>query len=149
MESLYAEYAEKIAQKMNLYLIFMIIVLTILLGFIIYFVIQKDKKSIYLPLISGIILAILVYFPLIYPAQNDIKENAYITYVGEFYVEETWRSQRGFDSFICIKCLNEEKTTQYKMSNKLNVENNTEYSGYFVYGKNSKIMVDFCAGKAH
>ena len=63
----------------------------------------KDKRLAVFTLIGGIILSIAIYFTSIYPGQKDINENAFVSYSGEFLVEECYSVSSG-GTYILIKC---------------------------------------------
>ena len=101
----------------------------------------KDKRLAVFTLIGGIILSIAIYFTSIYPGQKDINENAFVSYSGEFLVEECYSVSSG-GTYILIKCGEQDDALRYKVLCIVNeIKDNTTYQGTFVYSKHSKCLV--------
>lgn len=103
----------------------------------------KIIKDVALYLILGILILTIGYFFTILPIQKDIKTNAYVSYSGDFFVEDYYYVSRGTWPYILIKLPNEQKSVRYKiLGNFKGLKANTTYTGTFIYGKNSKAIID-------
>lgn len=137
----YELYAELLTNylKLPIALLWVVIALSILLIAICLKV--QNKKLAVFTLLGGIILSIAIYFTSIYPGQKDINENAFISYSGEFVIEECYAVSRG-GTYIFIKCSDQDNAIRYKVLCNVNeIEDNTTYNGTFVYSKHSKCLV--------
>ena len=102
----------------------------------------KYRKMAIFSLIGGLILSVAVYVTSILPFQRDIQEEAFITYSGEFYVEECYSLNRG-GTYILIRYGEENESVRYKvLCDVTEVENETGYNGTFVYSQHSKCLVE-------
>lgn len=102
----------------------------------------KYRKMAIFTLIGGIVISAALYFTSIFPFQMDVQKEAYITYSGEFYVEECYSSNRS-GSYILIRYGEENESARYKvLCDVTEIENATLYQGTFVYSKHSKCLVD-------
>ena len=73
----------------------------------------------------------------------DISEETYVTYEGEFWVEDTNYGRGGPSVKLIFQ--NDKKAKMYKVNGYLDsyFEEKNAYSGYVVYSKRSKIIVDW------
>ena len=103
---------------------------------------MKYKKIAIVILVVSILILSLMYFLCIYPYEKDINEKAYVTYTGNFYVEECFFVNRG-GSYILLKYEESNNSIRYKvLCDVSSIENNTEYVGTIVYSQNSKCLID-------
>ena len=137
----YDEYAEILLRYIKLPKIAICIGLLVL--FILLFVAIKLKclKSFSIWLIIGLLTVLLAYYFSVYTYQKDIKNNDYIEYTGEFYVESYYYATKS-GLFILIKTPEDEKPIKYRAYGNIDINNKTSYYGTFVVGKNSKALVD-------
>ncbi len=91
-------------------------------------------------ILTGTIVATGIY---IVSIRLDVAEEAYVTYEGEFWVEDT-NYGRGGPS-VQIRFPNDAKARVYKLNGYLDscFEEENAYDGYVVYSKRSKIIVDW------
>ena len=102
---------------------------------------NDTKKSIFSIILLGVIGSLAVYFTSVFPIQRDIRENAYETYTGEFYVDECYGSKTNV--YITIKCGDQNKVKRYTvLCDVKEVENYTTYNGIIVYSKHSKYLLN-------
>ena len=96
----------------------------------------------------SVVLTTFTFFSVI-PTKLDLNEEAYETYKGEFWVDNTDYG-RGCPT-ARIKLIKDQKTVNYKFSVHLepDFEEKTNYTGYIVYSKRSKIIVDWNREKTH
>ena len=137
----YTEYAERLSRYFKLPLIVLCIGLFVLV--ISFFVVIKLKclKTMSIILITCLRVGLFGYYFRVYLYQKDIKNNDYIEYTGEFYVESYYYATKS-GLFILIKTPNDEKPVKYRAYGNIDVDNETSYYGKFVVGKNSKALVD-------
>ena len=91
------------------------------------------------------VLLVVGYLIEVLPYQLDIKQQSYVEYTGEFYVEDYYFGNRD-GPFIFIKYPDKEKSIKYKaLSNLQGVENETTYNGSIIIAKHSKTVVKFDA----
>ena len=134
-------YAELLSNYLKLPIALLWIVITLSLILIAICLKVRYKRLAVFTLVGGMILAITIYFTSIFPAQKDINENAFISYSGEFVVEECYSVSSG-GTYIIIKCDEQDDAMRYKVLCDVNeIDNNTSYNGTFVYSKHSKCLV--------
>ena len=134
-------YAELLSNYLKLPIALLWIVIALSLILIAVCLKVKYKRLAVFTLVGGMILAITIYFTSIFPAQKDINENAFISYSGEFVVEECYTVNRG-GTHILIKCGEQDDSMRYKVLCSVNeIEDNTTYNGTIVYSKHSKCLV--------
>ena len=92
--------------------------------------------------VCSLVLSASIYFLKILPVQKDINQQSYIVYDGEFYVKETKTANRS-GTYIYIQSSKDSSPIRYEVLCDINkINNDTTYTGYFVYSKHSKIIVD-------
>jgi hypothetical protein len=102
----------------------------------------KYRKMAMITLIGGIVISAALYFTSIFPFQLDVQKEAYITYSGEFYVEDCY-SVNGGGTYILIQYGEENESVRYKvLCDVTEIENETVYNGAFVYSQHSQCLVD-------
>ncbi|MGN1446208.1 MAG: hypothetical protein ACI4WV_07915 [Eubacteriales bacterium] len=102
---------------------------------------SQTRKSVFSLFLIGVVVSLIVYSIYIFPVQEEIQENEYITYTGEFYVEECYGSQTR--TYITIKYGDQNKITRYTVLCDLKgVEDNKFYHGVIVHTKYSKYLLN-------
>ena len=144
MNQEYNAYAEKLVKYMKSNIIMLIVFLCIFIIFsIVLFSLFKEKKIFIYLMPCAAVLCLFVYVTSIFPYQYDIKNNSYVEYTGEFFVEQSNYSNRGPDR-ILIRTGDEIKSVRYIYAiDDVDVKDNTYYSGKIVWSKKSKVLVDF------
>lgn len=139
------EYAEKLSRYVKIGFTIMGIAFVILVVLVLVcwkFECLKEK-SVLIIFALFIILIVTVYFTSVFPYQLDIKQQSYKKYMGEFYVEDYYKTSRSVSEYILIKLPNENYSTKYKIHESyIEIEPNTVYDGSFVYAEKSKTIVE-------
>lgn len=134
-------YAELLSNYLKLPIALLWIVVALSLVLIAICLKVKYKRLAVFTLVGGIILSITIYFTSIFPAQKDINENAFVSYSGEFAVEECYTVNRG-GTYILIKCGEQDDSMRYKvLCDVKEIKDNTNYYGKLVYSKHAKCLV--------
>ena len=142
-EAILEQYAEKLSHYMKIPIIVIVVVSALMAIAFILVCRFKLLKETYIYFALGCIALIAAYFLVVFPIQWDIKEKSYVSYSGDFFVEDHYYTNGGSSPYIVIKCQNETKAVKYKISGDFDfIKSNTNYSGKFVYGKRSKAIVD-------
>ena len=90
-------------------------------------------------ILIGTIVAVVIN---IVSIRLDISEETYVTYEGEFWVEDTNYGRGGPSVTLIFQ--NDKKAKTYKVNPYLDsFEEKNAYSGYVVYSKRSKIILDW------
>lgn len=137
----YNEYAGILSKYIKLPIIVLCIGLLILVVLLFVAIKLKCLKSFSVWLIIGVLIASFAYYFRVYVYQKDIRNNDYIEYTGEFYIESYYYATKS-GLFILIKTPEDEKSIKYRAYGNIDVNNKTSYYGTFVVGKNSKALVD-------
>lgn len=137
----YSAYNQLLQKQMMVGKVFGIIVILILIILVLMCIKNELKSTAIITVIVGIGVLLILHFFVVSPYKQDVEENGYIEYVGDFYVERAYSVNRGGE-FILIK-LGEDKTIRLKsLCNILAVEDDSNYSGTVIYSKRSKCLVD-------
>ena len=167
----YNEVLEKVAEKELHFSFFLVVVLFLIIGIIwisnhLYFKKMKNRtpkkynsnkqikirrQSIYASIILSVICIVLGAFlsfdaiDTISDINRDIKDNAYVTYVGGYYVDgDLYRSRHTmYDKWLTVDFDNGDYAFIYMNSffERISTEEG-RFEGKIVYGKNSLIVVD-------
>lgn len=86
------------------------------------------------------LLILFAYLITALPYQLDMREKAYVEYSGEFYVESYFSTKSGM--YITIKRPEDKKIIRYRAPGNLTeIEDDTSYTGSFIFSKRSKVLV--------
>ncbi len=131
--------SKELSFNVGIIVIFSIVIIALIFSSIKFF---GSKKLSIISAVMGLVIIIGIYWFCINPYRVDVKDQAYDTYRGEFYVSEYTISNRGGE-YIYIQTLNNSSISRYKViCDADGIKNNTTYYGYFVVAKNSKALVD-------
>ena len=120
-------------------LVFIIVVVLLLFIFCLF---VKYKRMAILTIFVGFLLCLVYCCFCIFPYQKDIKDEAYITYTGDFYVQECYFVNRG-GNYILLSYDGLDKVVRYKALCDVSlISDDTVYNGTIVYSHNSKCLVD-------
>ena len=137
----YSKYDQLLQKQMIFGKVIGILIVLILIVLVVMCIKNELKSTAIITVIVGIGMLLILHFFVVSPYKQDIDENGYIEYTGDFYVEKAYSVNRGGE-FILIK-LGEDKTMRLKsLCNILAVEDNSNYSGTVIYSKCSKCLVD-------
>lgn len=138
----YSEYVEAINDHIGFMIGIIVFIGCVICALILLCIRVKDKKLLRITCISGIVIMLFMYFICIFPCQKDLKYNAFKTYEGEFYVDRCYSVNRG-GCYILIRSSGETETTRYRvLCDVTEVEDDTNYNGFFVISENSQCLVD-------
>ena len=100
------------------------------------------KKSIKVAMALFLLIPVVIYFTSVLPYQLDIKQQTYVKYQGEFYVEDYYYATRS-GTYILLKTKDNTESIRYRAPSDLKeIKINTSYEGMFVIAKHSKTLVD-------
>ena len=138
----YLEYDQKLLDYISFSKWIIAAVVVVTLGLILLCIKVKYKKMAVVALVGGVAISLIAYAFCVYPYQKDINNQSYVTYTGEFYVEEYYSVNRG-GTYILISCDSQNNATRYKvLCDVSDIENDKTYNGTFVYSESSKCLVD-------
>lgn len=142
MEAKYVEYAAKLSNATIPPICIIVVSCLAFLVIAILFARIKEAKDAFGCIVCGILISLLTYFTSIYSFQKDIRQNAYISYTGEFFVEDYY-AVKGGGEYIILKTSENGKETKYHyLCDSFLVEAGESYYGTIVYTKYSKSLVD-------
>lgn len=122
-----------------------ILVILLIVFCLMVFVVLKFVKDIKLAIITasvGVVISLCVYSFCIYPIQKDLNDQSYITYEGEFYIEE-FKTMNRTSTYVFIKTPENEKAIRYTLVGDIsNFENHLNCKGKFVYAAKSKFLLE-------
>ena len=128
--------------KFSIVMIFLIIVIVLVALLLMNKNKLLERNTAIILCVCSLVLSASIYFLEILPVQKDINQQSYIVYDGEFYVKETKSANRS-GTYIYIQSSNDSSPIRYEILCDINeINNDTIYTGYFVYSKHSKIIVD-------
>lgn len=101
----------------------------------------KDK-GLLIGLFSFLVIGIMVYITSVLPYNLDIKQHAYETYQGNFYIEDYYYATSS-GTYILIRRNDENFSIRYKAPPDLSeIKPNNTYTGEFTIAKNSKVLLE-------
>ncbi len=142
MEEKYLLYNQQINTEYEAGILVIVLFVCFLIAVTIY--VLYTKMPGFLIGVGILAMILLLYFLFeVYPLRKDADECAYATYDGEFFVESYFGMNNG-KAFILIQTPEDNKSIRYQvLCDKLDVAENQTYRGCFVYGQNSRCIVDF------
>ena len=99
----------------------------------------KDK-AIQIGFVLLLTIAVIVFLTSVLPYHLDIRQQSFIEYCGDFYVEDYYVTRSG--TYILIKTDGDSSIRYKASSNLVGIEKSTAYNGKFVIAKHSKILLD-------
>lgn len=136
------QYADKLEKIMRLNMGMAALMLVAMLVLVVFCLKFKDTRMAIVSIVGGIAIVLAMYCFCLYPYQKDINEQAFITYHGEFVVEDYYYVGRG-GAYILLQCPEEQKSVRYQvLCDVPEVENGRVYQGEFVYSKRSKCLLN-------
>ena len=147
MNAEYSAYSDKLMKYIKLNIFMMLIILAVVIIFAIVLSKQfKGQRAVFYLMPGAIAVCALIYITSVHPYVQDIKNNDYIEYNGEFFVEQENYSGRG-PTRVLIRVGDKEKSVRYKNSiEDTEFKDGSLYSGVLVWSKRSKVLVDFKEG---
>ena len=141
--ALIEKYTQAILHYIKLPIIVTAIIMLILMLIIIFLIKYKCFKDFILYVLLGVVAVIVFSYFTVFPVLKDINQNAFIEYSGAFYIEDYYFVSGGSSPYILIKTKNATDGVRYKITGNYNwIEKGKTYQGVFVYGENSKTILD-------
>lgn len=136
------EIEDKISGQFVLGVIIISIIICVSIALIIVCVKLQQKKLAISTAIFMMALIFIVSFVQVVPYYFDYKYESYLSYTGEFYVEECHSVNRS-GAYIVIRFVNTNEIVRYKVLCNINaIEDDSVYTGTIIYSKRSKCLLD-------
>lgn len=134
----YDLYRDVLTEKMSEYVF--LLVCAIIIFVVIFFVgiCKQMDKSYFTILAISIVVSAISFYLAISPYFEDLNNNSFITYNGEFTVHEVW-SGRGIPLRARISFSENDKPVQFDLYKRYGLEEGV-WSGTLVYSENSRIV---------